>query len=169
MESRLSEMQRKRVRAARLLRLGKPVAEVAQAVGVARQTVYTWKRVLDDSGVDGLRAMGAAGRPGRLDAAAFDWLDAALRQGAHAHGFGTDLWTAKRVGALIKRQFGIRYSQVHVWRLLGGLGFSSQKPERRALERDDAAVRVWKKQGLPRLKKKRSGNDDSSCSSTNPD
>jgi len=169
MVAKLSEAQRKRVRAARLLLGGKSAAEVATAVGVARQTVYTWKRVLGESGVDGLRAMGDAGRPGRLCEADFEWLDAALRQGAHAHGFGTDLWTAKRVGELIKRQFGIRYSDVHVWRLLGSLGFSSQKPERRALERDDTAVREWKKKQLPRLKKKRSGSAEPSCSSTNPD
>jgi len=154
MVSKLSEAQRKRVKAARLLQAGKPAAQVAKAVGVARQTVYTWKRVLDEQGIDGLRAMVDVGRPGRLRAADFKWLDAALREGAQAHGFGTELWTLKRVGALIKRQFGIQFSEVHVWRLLGGMGFSSQKPERRAIERNEAAVRDWKRKTLPALKKK---------------
>jgi len=74
----------------------------------------------------------------------------------------------KRVGALIKRQFGIEYSDVHVWRLLGSMGFSSQKPERRAIERDEDAVRDWKRKTLPALKKKPSESDESSSSSTNP-
>jgi len=141
MVTKLTEAQRKRVKAARLLQAGKPAAHVALEVGVARQTVYTWKRVLEERGVDGLRAMVDVGRPGQLSAADFKWLDAALRQGAQAHGFGTELWTLKRVGALIKRQFDIKFSDVHVWRLLGSMGFSSQKPERRAIERDEDAVR----------------------------
>ena len=109
------------------------------------------------------------GRPGQLRAADFKWLDTALRQGAQVHGFGTELWTLKRVGAVIKRQFGIKFSDVHVWRLLGGMGFSSQKPERRAIERNDQAVRAWKRKTLPSLKKKPSENEESSSSSTNRD
>ena len=166
--AKLSEARRKRVKAARLLQSGKSPAQVALAVGVARQTVYTWKRVLDERGVDGLRAMVDVGRPGQLDAGDFKWLGAALREGAQAHGFGTELWTLRRVGALIKRQFGIQFSDVHVWRLLGSMGFSSQKPERRAIERDEDAVRTWKQKSLPALKKKPSESDGSSSSSTNP-
>ena len=169
MVAKLTEAQRKRVKAARLLQAGKPAAQVALEVGVARQTVYTWKRVLDERGVDGLRAMVDVGRPGQLSAADFKWLDAALRQGAQAHGFGTELWTLKRVGALIKRQFDIKFSDVHVWRLLGSMGFSSQKPERRAIERDKEVVRDWKKKALPALKKKRSESEESSSSSTKQD
>jgi transposase len=169
MEAKLSEAQSKRVRAARMLRAGKPVAQIASAVGVARQTVYTWKRVLDERGIDGLRSMVDVGRPSQLSAADFRWLGTALRQGAQAHGFGTELWTLKRVGAVIKRQFGIEFSDVHVWRLLGSMGFSSQKPERRAIERDEHAVRDWKHKTLPALKKKRSESEESSSSSTNPD
>jgi transposase len=169
MEAKLTEAQRKRVRAARMLQAGKPVAQIASAVDVARQTVYTWKRVLDERGIDGLRSMVDVGRPGQLSTEDFKWLGTALRQGAQAHGFGTELWTLKRVGALIKRQFGVEFSDVHVWRLLGSMGFSSQKPERRAIERDEQAVRNWKRKTWPALKKKRSESEDSSSSSTNPD
>lgn len=169
MAVKMSEAQRKRVRAGRMLLAGKRAAEVAAAVGVARQTVYTWKRVLDEGGIDALRSMSDAGRPGQLAADDFNWLATALRQGAQAHGFGTDLWTLKRVGALIKRQFGIEYSDVHVWRILGGMGFSSQKPERRAIERDDEAVRTWKRKTWPALKKKPPKSEESSSSSTSRD
>lgn len=169
MVTKLTEAQRKRVRAARLLRAGKSVAEVALAVGVARQTIYTWQRVLDEKGIEGVRAIADVGRPGQLDAGDFKWLDAALREGAQAHGFGTELWTLKRVGDVIKRRFGIKFSDVHVWRLLGSMGFSSQKPERRAIERNEDAVRDWKKKTLPALKKKRSKREESSSSSTNRD
>jgi len=82
------------------------------------------------------------------------WLSTALRQGATAHGFGTELWTLKRVNELIRRQFGIEYSDVHVWRLLGKLGFSSQKPEKQAKERDEESVQKWRRKTWPKIKKK---------------
>ena len=70
-----------------------------------------------------------------------------------AHDFGTELWTLKRVRAVIERLYGVRFSEVHVWRLLGVMGFSSQKPERRAIERDESAVLTWKRKTWPALKK----------------
>jgi transposase len=150
--AKMDEATRKRVRAGRLMLAGKTPAQAASAVGVARQTAYTWKSRLDEGGIEALRSM-ATGRPGQLDAKQLDALRAGLLQGAIAHGFGTELWTLKRVRALIERLYGVRFSEVHVWRLLGAMGFSSQKPERRAIERNDEAVLAWKRKTLPALKK----------------
>jgi transposase len=61
------------------------------------------------------------------------------------HGFGTELWTLKRVGTVIERQYGVRFSTTQLWRILGVLGFSVQKPEKRALEHNEDAVRQWKR------------------------
>jgi len=148
----MDEATRKRVRAGRLMLAGKSPAEAARAVGVARQTAYTWKARLDEGGIDALRSM-ATGRPAQLDTWQVDALRRALLQGPLAHGFGTELWTLKRVRALIERLYGVHFSEVHVWRLLGAMGFSSQRPDRRALERDDAAVLEWKRRTWPALKK----------------
>lgn len=146
------EATRKRVRAGRLMQAGKTPAQAAAAVGVARQTAYTWKARLDEGGIDALRSM-IPGRPAQLDDRQLSALRAALLQGAMAHDFGTELWTLKRVGILIERMHGVRFSDVHVWRLLGAMGFSSQKPERRAIERNEAAVQTWKRKTWPALKK----------------
>jgi transposase len=143
---------RKRIRAGRMMLAGKSPAEAARAVGVARQTAYTWKARLDEGGINALREM-AVGRPAQLDAAQLEGLRAALLQGAMAHGFGTELWTLRRVAGLIERLFGVRFSDVHVWRVLGAMGFSSQKPERRAIERNEDAVRAFKRKTWPALKK----------------
>jgi transposase len=148
----MDEATRKRVRAGRLMLAGKTPAEAAHAVGVARQTAYTWKARLDEGGIDALRAM-AKGRPAQLDRSQLDGLRVALLQGALAQGFGTELWTLKRVRVLIERLYGVTFSEVHVWRLLGAMGFSSQKPERRAIERNEAAVQTWKRKTWPALKK----------------
>lgn len=154
MSKKMNEATRRRVRAGRLLLAGKGCAEVAQEVGVARQTVYTWKALLDEGGIDALRAMGGKGRPAQLDACQLAQLRRSLLDSPRAHGFGTELWTLKRVRLLIERMFDVSYSEVHVWRLLGNLGFSNQKPERRAIERDEDAVREFKSKTWPALKKK---------------
>jgi transposase len=153
-QGRLSEATKKRLRAGRMLLAGKPVAEVAKAVGVARQTVYTWKVLLDEGGIDVLRAVPERGRPARLDAAQLEGLRRALLQNPSEHGFATELWTLKRVGFLIERMHGVRFGQTQVWRILGGLGFSPQKPEKRAIERNEEAVLHWRRHTWPALKKK---------------
>lgn len=145
---------KRRVRAARLLQAGHKPAEVAKLVGAPRQTIYRWKDVLETEGIDALRDMSKGGRPAWLGAEELTQLQIALMEGPTAHGFGTPLWTLKRVRVFIERRFGVRYSEVHVWRLLGQMGFSSQKPERRALERDEAAIEQWKSRTWPALKKK---------------
>ena len=92
-----------------------------------------------------------------MDERQYAELRRALISSPTAHGFGTELWTLKRVQLLIERKFGVSYSEVHVWRILGMLGFSSQKPERRAKERDSAGVDEFKRKTWPALKKKSAG------------
>jgi transposase len=153
-KNKSDEAAKRRVRAARLLQAGHKPAEVAKIVGAPRQTVYRWRDVLQAEGIDALRDMSKGGRPALLGAEELVRLQIALMEGPTAHGFGTPLWTLKRVRVFIERQFGVRYSDVHVWRLLGQMGFSSQKPERRAIERDQVAIADWKKRIWPGLKKK---------------
>jgi len=129
-------------------------------VNAPRQTVYRWREVLQSEGIDALRNMSRGGRPARLDAQALGQLQVTLLEGPAAQGFDTPLWTIKRVRALVERRLGVKYSEVHIWRLLGQLGFSSQKPDRRARERDEETVEHWKKRTLPSLKKKPSTKGD---------
>ena len=159
-KKRLDEATKKRVHAGRLLLKGKKPAEVALAVGVARQTVYTWKAVLDEGGIDALRCVPSRGRPPRLDESELEGLRRAILQKPTEHGFGTELWTLKRVGVVINRLYGVKFGQTQIWRILGALGFSAQKPEKRAIERNKDAVRSWKRSTWPALKKKPSEKAD---------
>jgi len=159
-QTRLSEATKKRLKAGRMLLAGKGCAEVALAVGVARQTVYTWKGLLDEGGIDALRAVPERGRPAQLDEQQLAALRTTLLRSPTEQGFGTELWTLKRVGAVIERMHGVRFGQTQVWRILGSLGFSPQKPEKRAIERNEEAVRSWKRSTWPALKKKPSEKAD---------
>jgi transposase len=81
-----------------------------------------------------------------------------LLRGAQAAGHTTDLWTLKRIGQLIETEFGVHYSPVGVWKLLRhGLDWSWPKPERRARQRDDAAIEHWKAHTWPQIKKRLKG------------
>lgn len=152
-KSKVDAAAKRRVRAGRLLLAGKTPAEVARTVGAPRQTVYRWHDVLNADGIDALRDMSKGGRPAQLGAGELSRLYVALLEGPEMHGFTTPLWTLKRVRLWIEREFGVRYSEVHVWRLLGQLGLSNQKPDRRALERDAVAIEEWRKRIWPALKK----------------
>lgn len=157
MAKRLDEATKKRLRAGRMLLSGKRPAEVAEQVGVARQTVYTWKGLLDEGGIDALRAVPSRGRPAKLDASQLEGVCRVVLQSPTEHGFGTELWTLNRVGAVIERLYGVKFGTTQLWRILGALGFSVQKPEKRALERNEDGVRQWKRRTWPALKKKPRG------------
>lgn len=146
------ELQRRRLRAARLLENGVPQAEVARRLGVSRQSVNIWAKKLETEGREALKAK-PLGRPGSFANAERRELTRLLKRGAVAAGFPTELWTLPRVQALITNRFGLQYSEVHVWRLLRKLGFSCQRPTGRAIQRDEQAIRTWKRQQWPALKK----------------
>lgn len=145
-------LQRRRLRAARLLEQGLPQAEVARRVGVSRQSVSTRAKKLEAEGPDALKAS-PLGRPGSFDAAQRRELSRLLDRGALVAGFPAELWTLPRVGVLIKDRLGYQYSDVHVWRLLREMGFSCQRPAGRASQRNELAIREWKQQQWPALKK----------------
>lgn len=145
----LKELAKLRRRALRLLDKGWSQVAVARELGVARSTVCTWNK----RAAEVAQAAPIAGRPARLDEAAQRRLAKTLKAGATSAGFATDLWTLGRVAAVIREQTGEQYTESGVWRLLKRLGFSCQRPTGRARERDEQAIRQWKRERWPALKK----------------
>jgi transposase len=103
-----------------------------------------------------LEAKPTPGRPPRLSKTQKRRLVTLLAQGAPRAGYPTEFWTLPRVAEVIRQEFGVRYHPAHVWKVLTALGWSCQKPERRAVERDEAAIARWKREEWPRIKKRRS-------------
>jgi transposase len=159
-------LERRRLRAATLLRRGLSEAEVARRVGVHRQSVNRWARQLDTAGRVALKRAGRAGRKPRLAAADRARVREGLKRGPEALGYETPLWTARRVAALIERTCGVQYSAGHVWRILRSLGWSCQRPTGRALERDEVTIRRWVRERWPEVKKTPNGAGKRSSSST---
>jgi transposase len=146
------ELEQRRLHAARLLKRGYTQADVARECDVTRSAVSLWAQQLAAGGKPALRRR-SLGRPAALDETQRRTLAQVLKRGALAAGYGTELWTLARVAEMIERLHGVRYSTTQVWRLLGAMGWSPQRPARRALERDEAAIARWKKQRWPTLKK----------------
>jgi transposase len=148
-------MERVRLRAARTFEQGTSQAEVAHRLGTSRQNAHRWHRRWQQGGRAALRAAGRAGRRLKLDARARRRVEAALGQGALTHGFDSDLWTLDRIAVVIERLTGVRHHPSHIWRILRAMGWSVQRPQRRASERDEEAIARWIKQDWPRIRQKR--------------
>jgi transposase len=144
----------RRVRAGRLLLEGKGVREVSRLTGAVPASVSRWKKELEQGGLEALKAKPHPGRTPKLTRKQRQELEEILLKGAGAAGFPTDLWTLSRVTEMIEREFGVQYHPGHVWYILRDMGWSCQKPERRARERDEAVIRQWREQGWARVKKK---------------
>jgi transposase len=138
-------LERRRMRAARLLAQGYSEAEVARRLGVHRQSVNRWAKALDTAGRQGLRRAACAGRRPKLSEDDLARLEQCLKRGPEQFGYLTGPWTLPRVGMVIERQYGVRYNPSQVWRILRKLDWCCQRATRQARERDEAAIRRWKR------------------------
>jgi transposase len=145
-------LEARRHRALALVRQGLSFNAAARRLGCAASSVMRWMRAHRRHGAAGLKVRSAPGRPRRLTARQEARLLRELLRGAQAHGYGTDLWTTQRIAEVIEQTFGVRYHRAHVSRLLARNDWSPQKPERRARERDEAAIARWKRIRWPRVK-----------------
>jgi len=144
----------RRKHAARLFAAGQLIlASIARRLQVSRQSVSRWYKEWERGGATALRGAGRAGRKPRLGPGQRGRVERALRQGARAHGYGTDLWTLPRVAAVIERLTGVHYHPGHVWKLLGAMDWSLQRPARQARERNPEAIRYWIAERWPAVKK----------------
>lgn len=146
-------LEKRRKAAARLFRANVPQAEIARRFGVTPAAVCQWHTAWKAEGIEGLDSKGPPGADPKLSEAARRVLKRAILAGPKEAGHDTDFWTLGRVRELIKKETRTTLGQTSVWRTMIDLGFSVQKPERRARERDERAISDWKLETFPRLKK----------------
>jgi transposase len=159
--------QARRERAAELFAQGRSQAEVARELDVSRQSAGRWHARWEADGTPALRTRGPTGRRPKVPDRALEPIEQALLEGALAHGFPTDVWTLERIAVVIQGLIGVQLSNPSVWRLLRGrLGWSVQRPERQAKERDEKAIQHSVAHEWPRIKKGHAQNRPGSSSST---
>jgi transposase len=120
-------METRRLAAAKELLDGATQSQVARRYGVSRTTASRWHRSVVHKGCEGLRLRRATGRPSRLTADQVDGIRQMFVDGALAHGFSSDRWTTGRLAIAIERQFGVRYDQDHVGRLMHKFGLRERR------------------------------------------
>lgn len=146
------EMEARRLRAVPFFKKGWTERAIAEKLGVKGPTVHEWKVAWKEKGINGLRA-GRYGRVSRLSAKQARTVRRNILKGANEFGFSGDFWTLKRLTIGVKRWTGITYEDRSIWHVLNRLGFSCQKPIKRARERDEEAIRTWVTKTWPEVKK----------------
>ena len=163
-----AERQARRERAAELFAQGRSQAEVARQLDVSRQSASRWHAGWHADGATALQSRGPTGRRPKVTDDQLEGIEQALLTGALAHGFATDVWTLDRIAVVIQGLTGVGLSNPSVWRLLRGrLGWSVQRPQGQAKERDEQAVQHWVQHEWPRIKKGQPQNRPGLSSSTN--
>jgi transposase len=158
--------ERLRLGAAERFARGDATAAIAADLRVTERTVRRWRQAWRDGGTAALRSTGPVSRE-RLSPQQCARLEAELRRGPLAHGFAQDQrWTLGRIKTLIGKLFHIGYTVEGTWKLMRRHGWSCQVPVRQAMERDDAAVAVWKAEVWPDIKAPRATWAPSSASRT---
>ena len=147
------QLEKRRRRAVALLSEGHGPTAVARMVGVAHGSVVRWRQACETAGDEALAAKPHNGPRPKLSNKQCLRLQRLLLDGPTRHGYANELWTLKRVAHLIRRKFGVKYDPSGVWHLLRRMGWTCQKPERRARERDEEAIARWRRVDWPRIKK----------------
>ena len=151
-----AELETRRRLAGRLLLEGRKIGEVAEIVAASESSVRRWRRDVEKGGLEALKAKPHLGRKPRLNEKQKQRLTKILLAGPCKAGYRTDLWTCRRVAEVIAKKFGVTYHRAHVWKILRGLGWTPQKPEQRARERNETDIRRWRDHEWPRIKRGRS-------------
>ncbi|KQV16777.1 MULTISPECIES: winged helix-turn-helix domain-containing protein [unclassified Kitasatospora] len=156
-----------RLQAVERFEAGEKNREIAAALRVSERSVERWRRQWRERGDAGVLSKGSPGRP-RLSDAQITRLERELERGPLAHGWADQRWTLARVKTMIGRLFHVSYTVEGTWRLLRRNGWSWQQPARRAIERDDDAVELWKREVWPRVRPPRRRTEPGWSSRTKP-
>lgn len=147
-------LERRRLKAAKLFLKGVPQADIARRLAVTPAAVSQWYHLWEENHRAGLVSKGRTGPKPKLAETTLARIGRLLFQGPKKHGYETDLWTLERVKTVIRKKTGLSFGTTHIWRILTiQLGWSAQKPETRAQERNERAIRHWKRSIWPRIKR----------------
>jgi transposase len=144
----------RRKRAWTLYQSGWMQKDIAEGLGVTKGAVSQWVKRGKEGGEVALQEQPKSGAPLRLSQVDREKLPELLARGAESFGFRGDLWTCARVATVIQREFGVKYHPAHVSRILKDLGWTPQKPIRRAKQRKEAEIQRWQEERWPALKKR---------------
>ena|SRR3989338_5900113 len=146
-------LERRRMSAGKLFGAGVSQYRVAKHFSVSTAATNQWHKAWRAKGEDGLASKGNPGFASVYTSEKKRDLKELILTGPKKYGYDTDFWTVERIAAVARRKLGIKLRVTQTWRTIISLGFSCQKPERRAKERNERAIKEWRIGIFPRLKK----------------
>ena len=121
---------------------------------VSRAMLFRWQQKYDQGGPVALETKKTPGPASRLSPTQLSKLYAIITgSDPRQLEFDFGLWTRKIIRELIRREFGVKLSEVQVGRLLNKMGLSPQRPLYRAYQQDPERVEEWKKSAYPKIRK----------------
>ena len=145
--------EKERLKAGRMFARGVTQAEVARKTGVTPSAVSLWHTAWEQGGLESLKSKGQPGFRSQLTPEKRAAFKRAILKGPLVYGYNVNLWTLPRLAAVMKKVTGVRFSEVWTWHIVRELGFTPQKPQVKAAQRDEKAIKAWKETRLPGLKK----------------
>jgi transposase len=145
----LSSLRR---RAIEMAAAGAMRGQICDELGIAPSTAWRWVKLHREQGDTIIDK--AIGRPSRLSPDEVTLVIDKLLLGPEANGYDTPLWTLSRIADMIRTTTGVSYNTNYIAVFMHGLGWSCQKPERRAKERNEEAIAGWVRDEWPDIKKK---------------
>jgi len=146
-------LESRRIQGVELYKKGWSEYDIAEALGVKQASVSRWVTAEHEGGIEGLKSSKHPGPKPKLEDAEKEMLVKLLNRNPTDFGFEGELWTSPRVALLIEHYFDVSYHPGHVRKLLRELGFSPQKPVKRANQRDEKEIAKWCKETWPKVKK----------------
>lgn len=148
------EMELRRQRGLSMLAEGMSQSEIAREIGVTPQAVSKWSAAFRLGGKKALASKGKPGRKTGLTSAEAKRVEAALVKGPMKHGYRNDLWTLRRIAGVIAQVTGRSApSTTRTWVLLREMGWSCQRPAKRARQQNAEAVAEFREKTWTRVKK----------------
>lgn len=150
---RLKRLEKRRLKGIALLKRGYSCYGVSKKLGVSKQSAMRWRDQYESEGIEGVKWNGQRGRPTKLTKIQKKALKRIILKCPTSYGYPNELWSTFRIMEVIQKEFHVKYHQDYVGVLLHLLCFSYQKPKRKALERDEKAIKTWKTKTWPNIKK----------------
>ena len=144
---KIVEEELKRRQGYEMIEKGMKNSVISGELHVDRRTVYNW-RLRMEKDIDWKRRKQKGARS-RLTNDQKEKLKKIIEEGALAHGYPTDLWTLKRMAEVIDKEFGVHYNTAYIWQILDSMGYSSQMPVTKAIEKDSEYVKKWLEKEYP--------------------
>ena len=144
-----------RFRAIELRKKGWKLNKIAEAFGVNIRAVIRWNTNYKKEGKKSLRSKKASGPSFKLSEKEIKSIISILYDDATIYGFENPLWNCKMVQQTIFKQIGKKIHTTNIMRLFKKLNLSPQKPERLASQRNEKAIRRWKREEWPKIEEHR--------------